>query len=118
MGRYVRSTFVEDQRDFVERLQIGKQIGKLLDMPKRPQAQKNIFLGLEYEKSGNLVPNLEKFEIFHKDVHTNAVQNGCDAFPNELMRFRFKAKPIWDKIQKHCKMQSSFKSGSDLLCRK
>ena len=43
-GRYVRSTFVEDQREFVEHLQIGKQIGKLLDMPKRPQAQKHIFL--------------------------------------------------------------------------
>ena len=41
-GRYVRSTFVEDQREFVEHLQIGKQIGKLLDMPKRPQAQKHI----------------------------------------------------------------------------
>ena len=43
-GRYVRSTFVEDQREFVEHLQIGKQIGKLLDMPRRPQAQ-NIFCG-------------------------------------------------------------------------
>ena len=42
-GRYVRSTFVEDQREFVEHLQVGKQIGKLLDMPKRPQAQKHIF---------------------------------------------------------------------------
>ena len=42
-GRYVRSTFVEDQREFVEHLQIGKQIGKLLDMPKRPQAQKHMF---------------------------------------------------------------------------
>ena len=42
-GRYVRSTFVEDQREFVEHLQIGKQIGKLLDMPKGPQAQKHIF---------------------------------------------------------------------------
>ena len=39
----MRSTFVEDQREFVEHLQIGKQIGKLLDMPKRPQAQKRIF---------------------------------------------------------------------------
>ena len=27
----------------MEHLQIGKQIGKLLDMPKRPQAQKHIF---------------------------------------------------------------------------
>ena len=42
-GRYVGSTFVEDQREFVEHLQIGKQIGKLLDMPKSPQAQKHIF---------------------------------------------------------------------------
>ena len=52
---------MEDQREFVEHLQIGKQIGKLLDMPKRPQAQ-NTFLGLESEKSGNLVPDFEKFE--------------------------------------------------------
>ena len=43
-GRYVRSTFVENQREFVEHLQIGKQIGELLDMPKRPQAQKHILL--------------------------------------------------------------------------
>ena len=42
-GRYVRSTFVEDQREFVEDLQIGKQIGKFLDMPKGPQAQKHMF---------------------------------------------------------------------------
>ena len=41
--RYVRSTSVEDQREIVEHLQIGKQIGNLLDMPKRPQAQKPIF---------------------------------------------------------------------------
>ena len=27
----------------MEHLQIGKQIGKLLDMPKRPQAPKHIF---------------------------------------------------------------------------
>ena len=100
-GRYVRSAFVENQREFVEHLQIGKQIGKLLDMPKRPQAQKHIFLRLEYEKSGNLVPKFEKFEKYHKDVHTNSVRNGCEAFPNELTRFRFEAKPIWEKTQKH-----------------
>ena len=34
-----------DQREFVEHLQIGEQIGELLDMPNRPQAQKQIFLG-------------------------------------------------------------------------
>ena len=91
---------MEDQREFVEHLQIGKQIGKLLDMPKRPQAQKHICC-LEYEKSGNLVPSFEKFENYHKDAHTNSAQNGCDTFPNELMRFHFEAKPIWDTIQIH-----------------
>ena len=35
---------MEDQREFVEHLQIGKLIGKLLDMPKRPQAQQHMFL--------------------------------------------------------------------------
>ena len=42
-GKVCTINFVEDQREFVEHLQIGKQIGKLLDMPKRPQAQKHIF---------------------------------------------------------------------------
>ena len=38
-----------------------------------------------------------------KFAHEISVQNGSDAFPNELMRFRIEAKPIWWKIQKHCK---------------
>ena len=33
---------MEDQKEFVEDLYIGKQIAKLLDMPKRLQAQKHI----------------------------------------------------------------------------
>ena len=48
-GRYVRSTFVEDQREFVEHFQYGKQIGKILDiknMQKRHRAPKHILLGL------------------------------------------------------------------------
>ena len=46
-GRYIRSTFIEDQSEFVEHLQIGKQIGKLLDMAKRPQAPKHFsFVGM------------------------------------------------------------------------
>ena len=102
-GRYVRSTFVEDQREFVEHLQIGKQIGKLLDMPKRPQAQKHILCVWNMKKSGNLVPKFEKFEKYQKNVHNNSVHTGCDTFPNELMRFRFEATPIWDKHQKHSK---------------
>ena len=61
----------------MEHSQIGKQIGKLLDMPKK--------------------------EKYHKDAHTKSVHDGCDTFPNELTGFRFEAKPIWEKIQKHCK---------------
>ena len=55
MGRYVRSTFIEDQREFVEHLQIGKQIGKLLDMPKGPQAQKLIFCDFGHLKVQKVV---------------------------------------------------------------
>ena len=65
----------------------------------RPQ---NTFFGLDYEKSGNQTPNFENFEKYEKDVHGKSVQNGSDAFPNELTRFRNEAKPIWEKIQKHC----------------
>ena len=83
-GKVCTINFCGGSERFVEHLQIGKQIGKLLDMPKRPQAH---FLGLEYEESGNLVPNVEKFEKYQKDAHNSSVQNGCDAFPNELMRF-------------------------------
>ena len=70
-------------------------------MPTRHRAQKHTYLGLEYEKSGNQVPYISDFEKNLKDAHTNSVQNGCDTFPNELMRFRFEAKPIWENIQKY-----------------
>ena len=69
----------------------------------RHQAQKHAYLGLEYEKSGNQVQNISDFENKRKDAHTNSVQIGCDTFPNELVWFHIEAKPIWDKIQKHCK---------------
>ena len=72
-------------------------------MPKRSQAPKPFFLILEYKKSGNQVPNFENFEKYEKDAHENSVQDGSYASPNELMRFRNEAKPIWVKIQKHCK---------------
>ena len=52
-GRYVRSTFVEHQRGFVEHFQYGKQIGKMLDiqnMQKRHRAPTHILLGLKSEK--------------------------------------------------------------------
>ena len=51
--RFLGKTFVEHRREFIDKLQYGKQIGKCLDirdMQKRPQAPKPIFLGLESEK--------------------------------------------------------------------
>ena len=75
-------------------------------MPKRQKTStgpKTHFLGLEYEKSGNLVPNLDFFEKYFKIAHEMSVHNVSYAFPNELMRFRNEATPIWNKIQKHCK---------------
>ena len=71
-------------------------------MQKRHRAPKHILLGLKSEKSGNRVSNFEIFEKYRKFAHEFSVQNGSDAFPNELMRFRFEAKPIWENIQKHC----------------
>ena len=41
-GRYIRSTFITDHREFVEHFQNCKQIRELLDMPKGPQAEKHI----------------------------------------------------------------------------
>ena len=71
-----------------------------------PRPQKPIFLGLESEKSENMIPNFENFEKYLKFAHGFSVQNGSDAFPNELMRFRFEAKPILENIRKHCKRES------------
>ena len=70
---------------------------------KRPQATKPIFLGLESEKSENMVPKIEIFEKYIKDAPTKTVQNGSYTSPNELVRFRNEAKTIWVEIQKHCK---------------
>ena len=75
-------------------------------MQKRPQARKPIFLALESEKSENQVPNFEFVEKYDKFTHAISVQNGSYAFPNELLRFQNKAKPIWVNIQKHCKHAS------------
>ena len=70
---------------------------------KRHRAHKPIFLGLESGKSENMVPIFENFEKNEKDAPKQTVQSGSYAFPNELVRFRFEAKPIWGEIQKHCK---------------
>ena len=90
----------------MEHFQYGKQIGKILDIKNkqtRHRAPKHILLGLKSAKSGNQVPDLENSETYLKFANKNYVQNGSDAFPNELMRFRIEAKPIWGEIQKHCK---------------
>ena len=97
---------MEHQREFVEHFPHGKHIGEILDiknMQKRHRAPKHILLDLKCEKSGNQVPHLENCEKYLKCAHGISVQNGSDAFPNELMRFRMEAKAIWGKIQKHCK---------------
>ena len=94
------------QSKFIENSQYCKQIGKILDMKNKQQrhrAHKHILLGLKSEKSGNQVPFFAKFEKYLKVAHEFSVHNGSDAFPNELMRFRFEATPIWENIQKHCK---------------
>ena len=72
-------------------------------MQKRPQARKPIFLGLESGKSGNQVPKNEFFEKYIKDAPKKTVLIGSYDSPNELTRFPNDAKPIWVKIQKHCK---------------
>ena len=105
---YIGKTYTEYRREFVEHLPNGKQIGKFLDQTngeKRPQASKPIFLGLDSEKIENQIPTFGTWKYL-KFAHEISVQNGSYAFPNELMRFRIEAKPIWGEIQKHCKMQS------------
>ena len=93
----------------MEHFPYGKQIGICLDHKNRqksPQAQKPIFLGLESEKSENMVPNFENFERYITDAPKKTVQNGSYASPNELVRFRNEAKPIWWKFKNTVKMQS------------
>ena len=88
--RFIGKTYKEYQREFVEHFPYGKQIGKFLDpknIQKRPQAQKPILLGQEYEKSENQII-FWKFWKYMKFAHEFSVQDGSYAFPNELMRFR------------------------------
>ena len=95
---------MEHQSKFIEHLQYCKQIDEFLDKKnrqKRPQAPKPIFLGLKSEKSGNQVPNFDLFEKYLTFAHEISVHNGSYAFPNELMRCRIEAKPIWGNNQKH-----------------
>ena len=82
---------------------------------KRPRAPKPIFLGPESEKSEFWIPTFEKVGKYIKDAPKKNVQNGCDAFPNELTRFPNEAKPIWVEIQKYCKNAVAINMGVQLL---
>ena len=53
-----------------------------------------------------IIFRLLQIRKYFKLSHGISEQNGSDAFPNELMRFRIEAEPIWEKNQKHFKMQS------------
>ena len=68
--------------------------------------QNTFFWVCKSEKYGNQVPNFQFFEKYMKFAHEISVQNGSYAFPNKLMRFRNKAKPIWGKFKYTATMQS------------
>ena len=98
---------MEHRREFIENCPYGKQIGKFLDIKncqKRPQARKPIFLGQESEKSENQVSFFEFFEKYLKFAHEISVQNGCDAFPNELVRSEMKQNRFGWKFKNTVKM--------------
>ena len=84
-------------------------------MQKRPQAKKPIFLGLESEKSENLVSNFGSFGKCMKDAPKQTVLNGSYTSPNGLMRDRNNEKTIWVEIQKHCKNVVTIYMGLQLL---
>ena len=94
---------MQHQSKIIEICPYGKQIDDFPDqknMQTRHQARKPIFLGLWSEKSENWIPHFEVFENYLKFAHEISVQDGLYAFPNELMRFRNEAKPIWEKNSK------------------
>ena len=70
---YIRSTVITDQSKFIEHFQNGKQIGKFLDMPKRPQAQKHIFWDWNMK---NMETRFQIF-IFLKNMKKMLTQNLC-----------------------------------------
>ena len=109
---------MQHQSKFIENWPYGKQIDDFLELKncqKRPQAKKPIFLGLESEKSGNWILNLEFFEKYMKDAPKKTVQNGSYTSPNGLTRVQNNEKPIWVEIQKHCKNAVTINMGLQLL---
>ena len=69
MERFIGKAYKEYQSKCIENLQYGKQIDDFLDIPKRQKTStgpKTHVLGLEYDKSGNQVPNFGNFETYEK----------------------------------------------------
>ena len=84
-------------------------------LPKRPQAAKPIFWALEYEYSGNQVPNFEECQKHGTCTPQNSLQIALYTSPNGLTRVQNKEKPNWVKFQKHCKNAVTIKMGLQLL---
>ena len=117
-GRYVRSTFVEDQREFVEHLQIGKQIGKLLDMPKRPQAQKHIFWVWNMRNLETWFQILKSLKNIIKMLTKILYRMAVTLFQTSSRGSRLKQNRFGRKFKNTVNAQSSFNSGSDFLFQK
>ena len=79
---------------------------------------KNTFLGLEYEKSGNLVPNFEKKKNIIKMLTQILCRMAVTLFQTSSWGSGLKQNRLGRKFKNSVNLQSSFKSGSDLLCRK
>ena len=103
-GTYIGKTYTEYQNEFVEHFPDGKHIGNILDIKTRKNVTgpQNTFCGsgiCKYlETRFQILKDSKKNLNFAHDI---SVHNGCDPFPNELMRFRIEAKAIWKKIKKH-----------------
>ena len=103
-GTYIGKTYTEYRREFVEHFAYGKQIGKILDIKSiKTSTGPNTYFWDWNMKNLETRFQILKNEKYLKFAHEMSVQNGCDAFPNELTRFRIEATPIWEKTQKHCK---------------
>ena len=85
------------------------------NVQKRPQAPKPIFWALEYEYSGNQVPNFEECQKNGTCAPENSLQIGVYTSPKGLTRNQNNEKPIWAKFQKHCKNAVTIEMGLQLL---
>ena len=73
------------------------------NVQKRPQAPKHMFWDRNMKNLETRFQILKVLKNMRKMLTKKTMQNGSSASPNELMRFRNEAKPIWVQIQKHRK---------------